>query len=272
MREAFEKHGVPSPKSILVESIDDLAGVQYDYPLIVKPTDRSGSRGINKVYSEEELVKAIEIAKDMSFEKKALVEEFAEGQEYSVECVSYHGEHHLLAITKKYTTGAPHFVEHAHFEPAPEVNFTYDGIRKIVYNALDALMIHDGASHAELKVAEDGTVKIIEIGARMGGGFIGSHLVQLSTGVDFIKAVIDVSFDNAPDVEVKDHSNSAVLFIFDKKDMEKYNKVRAEHPEYIVMEKIDDIVEGELVDSTDRKGYFILKSDDKEYLYDLLEK
>ena len=178
----------------------------------------------------------------------------------------------MLAITKKYTTGAPHFVEHGHFEPAPEVNFTYDGIRKIVYNALDALMIHDGASHTELKVAEDGTVKIIEIGARMGGGFIGSHLVQLSTGVDFVKAVVDVSFNNAPDVTVKEHSNSAVLFIFDQKDMDKYNKVRAEHPEYIVMENIDEIIEGELVDSTDRKGYFILKSDDKEYLYDLLEK
>ena len=117
MREAFEKNGDPSPKSILVSSVRDLSGVQLQYPVIVKPIDRSGSRGITKLLSPNGLLEAIEEAKEQGFEKKALVEEFVTGQEYSVECISYHGEHHFLALTKKYTTGAPHFIETGHLEP-----------------------------------------------------------------------------------------------------------------------------------------------------------
>ena len=270
MRQAFEENGVPSPRSILVNDISDLDNIEYDFPLIVKPTDRSGSRGINKVYDKEQLARAIEKAKAESFENKALVEEFVEGQEYSVECISYHGEHHLLAITKKYTTGAPHFVEHGHFEPAPEVNFTREGIEAVVFRALDALQIHDGASHSELKVNDDGSIKLIEVGARMGGDFIGSHLVELSTGVDFVKNVIDVAFDNPPDITVTKHNASAVLFIFDDSDLEKYKKVRSEHPEYIILENVDDLIDGELFDSTDRKGYFVFGGEDREYVYSLL--
>ena len=46
MRRCFEEHGDPSPKSIQVNSIDDLKGIDLKYPIIVKPVDRSGSRGI----------------------------------------------------------------------------------------------------------------------------------------------------------------------------------------------------------------------------------
>ncbi|MCF0130883.1 MAG: ATP-grasp domain-containing protein, partial [Pseudobutyrivibrio sp.] len=88
MRLCFEEHHDSSPKSVLVSSIDDLAGVDLTYPVIVKPLDRSGSRGITKVERDSELAAAIEAAKSEGFEKKALVEEYATGQEYSVEYVS----------------------------------------------------------------------------------------------------------------------------------------------------------------------------------------
>ena len=92
MRQAFFRNNIPSPMSVLVDDINDLPVGQRNYPLIVKPTDRSGSRGINKVYDDEELSRAIEEAKELSFEKKALVEEFAEGDEYSVETISFKGK------------------------------------------------------------------------------------------------------------------------------------------------------------------------------------
>lgn len=119
MREAFEKHGDPSPRSYLVDGNTDFDGLDITFPAIVKPTDRSGSRGIYKINSRAEIKDAVKSALKEGFEKKALVEEFAEGQEYSVEYVSYHGKHHFLALTLKYTTGAPHFIETGHLEPAP---------------------------------------------------------------------------------------------------------------------------------------------------------
>ena len=87
MRQAFEENGDPSPKSILVASIDDLNEIKLKYPIIVKPIDRSGSRGITKLLTEDGLEEAIENAKKQGFEKKALIEEFVTGQEYSVDIV-----------------------------------------------------------------------------------------------------------------------------------------------------------------------------------------
>lgn len=95
MRKCFERHDDPSPRSILVETVDDLKDIELEYPLIVKPLDRSGSRGITKINHFVELAPAIEKAKDQGFEKKALVEEFADGQEYSVDLFLGRGNIHF---------------------------------------------------------------------------------------------------------------------------------------------------------------------------------
>ena len=111
MRKRFKKNGDPSPESKIVTSVNELNIDELKYPLIVKPTDRSGSRGIYKVQRAEELNEAIENAKEQGFLKKVLIEEYVEGREYSVEYISFEGQHVFLAITEKYTSGAPCFIE-----------------------------------------------------------------------------------------------------------------------------------------------------------------
>ena len=100
MREAFIKAGIATPKFYKVDR-----GEAYLFslglPLIVKPTDRSGSRAITKVLDFNELDAAIKEAVHQSFEKQAIVEEYIEGEEYSYEAISYHGRHTCLAVTKK---------------------------------------------------------------------------------------------------------------------------------------------------------------------------
>ena len=264
MRMAFEKNGDPSPKSILVTSVKDLEGVSLQYPVIVKPTDRSGSRGITKLLTAEGLEEAIEIAKNQGFEKKALVEEFATGQEYSVECISYKGQHYFLAMTKKYTTGAPHFIETGHLEPAPVSEEILEKVKNTVYHALDSLEITNSASHSELKIAADGTIRLIEIGGRMGGDCIGSDLVQLSTGIDFVRAVIQISLGEMPDLQpLHEKAVASVHYIFGRSDYEMLENLRREHPEYIVREEIseDSKCDGEIIDSGSRYGAFLMKAD-----------
>ena len=124
--------GHPSPKSIRVTSVEDLKGVELSYPVIVKPVDRSGSRGITKLTSPEGLQEAIERSMEQGFEKCALVEEFATGQEYSVEFISWEGKHTFLALTKKYTTGAPDFIETGHMEPAPVSDEVLEEVKAIL--------------------------------------------------------------------------------------------------------------------------------------------
>ena len=193
MRNAFVAANVPCPKywSITNQSTLNITHYTSHVPLIVKPSDRSGSLGVVKVEREEDLIPAIEAALDYSFKHEAIVEEYIEGREISVEFISYNGVHYPLQITDKITTGAPHFVEIAHHQPADLAKAQCHEIYDLTKRALTALGVTNGASHSEYRITKDGKIYVMEIGARMGGDFIGSDLVQLSTGYDFLRGVIE---------------------------------------------------------------------------------
>ena len=266
MRLCFEEHSCPSPKSIQIKSVDDLQGMEFEYPIIVKPVDRSGSRGITKLNSRQGLEDAVERAIEYGFEKVALVEEFAEGLEYSVEYLSWEGHHEFLALTKKYTTGEPNFIEMGHLEPAPVSDEILRKVQNVVENALDSLKVKYGASHSELKISKEGEIKLIEIGARMGGDFIGSSLVELSTGYDFVGGVIDVALGIKPCIIKKKASISAIRFIFDESDIDAFKCLNKEHPEMIVDYDINEITDEKVVDSSSRFGYFLFTGNDMDII------
>ena len=273
MRKAFKEAGVATPGFEIVSSPEDIEKLSdMEYPLIVKPTDRSGSRAITKIYKKEELEEAISKAIENSFEKKAIVEEYIEGNEFSAEGITYKGEHKFLTITRKATTGAPHFIETGHIEPAGLSKEMEEKIYNELTKALTALQITNSATHSEFKITPNGDVRIIEIGARMGGDCIGSDLVQISTGYDFIKMVIDVAMGNKPSFEKVTEPKIAVIrFIFNKKDLEDFERVKKEAPELIYfVSKIEDISSHKVVDSSSRFGFYILACENKEKIRWLL--
>ena len=272
MRNCFEMNGDPSPKSIRVSSVDDLNGIELSYPVIVKPLDRSGSRGITKLESADGLEDAIRGAIEQGFEDAALVEEFVEGQEYSVEYISFKGKHQFLALTYKYTTGAPHFIETGHLEPAPIDEDKLSEIKRVTEHALDSLGIKYGASHTEIKINKDGIIKIIEIGGRMGGDFIGSTLVKLSTGVDFVEQVIRVSLGEEPNIIIEQGDYAAVRFIFDKTDVDAFNRLKEERSDLLIDYEINEITENKVTDSASRFGYFIVCANSLEEVQTYLPK
>lgn len=263
MRKCFAENNCPSPKSLKVTSVEELDLENLEFPVIVKPVDRSGSRGITKVEKAEDLAEAIERSKSHGFEKCALVEEYATGQEYSVEFVSWEGKHTFLALTKKFTTGAPDFIETGHVEPAPVDTDTLEKVKAVVTHALDSLGIRYGASHSELKISESGVIRIIEIGGRMGGDNIGSALVQLSTGYDFLDAVVDVAMGQEPTAKKCKESNAGIHFIFTQSDVDCLNRLKEAHPEILIEEDVHEITDEKVTDSGSRFGYFMFASDDR---------
>lgn len=263
MRQCFMEHNVPSPKFCLTEGQIPEILKSFSFPVIVKPTDRSGSRGVEKVVHVAELSQAIERACKESFQKKAVIEEFVEGREISVESISFKGRHHILQITDKVTTEAPFFVELEHHQPSSLLEDIKDRVREIVLHALDALYIQYGASHAELKITTDGDIRVIEIGARMGGDFIGSDLVKLSTGYDFLKGVIDVAFGLFEEPKLTENKFSGVYFLCEEtKHILPIIQNAKNYPE-IVRAEVTDPVLRRIEQSADRSGYFIYQSDKK---------
>lgn len=261
MRKALRAAGVPCPGFLTVTEPPekkDLAGLVY--PLIVKPTDRSGSRGIFKVSDDSELRAAVPKSVESSFRHSAIIEEFIEGEEFSCEGISFAGNHHLLALTTKYTTGAPHFIETGHREPAEIPEELRKKAEGEIRRALDALHIAYGASHAEFKLTPEGEIRIIEIGARMGGDCIGSDLVYLSTGMDYTGMVIDTALGNPPDLTIwRKPTPARVRFIFSRDDLADFEDERCRVPERIWRYSAPEgaKLSREVTDSSNRHGWWI---------------
>lgn len=265
MREAFRRAGVPVPGHACVSPCDDLLAAvsEMTYPLIVKPVDRSGSRAVNKIDDRAELRQAVEAASEVSFAGEAIVEEFIVGDEFSCECISFEGRHTMLALTRKHTSGPPHFIEHGHDEPSGLDAMTTSLVRDAVFAGLDALGIRYGASHSEFFLTPDGQVRIVEIGARMGGDFIGSHLVPLSTGYDFTRMVIDVACGREPCLARAPHFNAAsVRFAFSDDELVAFDDdlVGAKGMTCVCRHARKHEGKAQVTDSSSRLGYAIFVS------------
>ncbi len=261
MRKRFIEYTVNCPKFLLSDGNIGHFGLRY--PVIIKPVDRSGSRGVTKVYDQDELQAAINRAESESFSGNVIIEEYITGNEVSVETISWEGEHYILAITDKETTGEPYFVELAHHQPSLLPESIINKIKFETIKSLDALSIKYGASHAEFKITNEGEVFAIETGARMGGDFIGSDLVRLSTGFDFVKAVIDVALGKfeAPDILYQKFSGvyflsaetSRLLSVFE-------SNVDAD---WLIDKELTEMDLKEIKCSADRSGFIIYQSDHK---------
>ena len=265
MREAFAKNGDPSPSFFVTRKGDSTNDPAFrknlekiHFPVIVKPVDRSGSRGVTLVTDDKDLIPAIEDARGQSFSGDVIIESFIHGKEYSVECLSCRGVHTLLQITEKFTTGIPHFIETGHREPAllpPEIR---QKAGAVVLHALDSLKITNGASHSEIRIDKDGTVMLIEIGARMGGDFIGSHLLPITCGFDYVKAVIDISLGEIVHPQVSCTGKEAsVRYILTEDDLREYERIMREDPDSIVHSEVDSEVKSAVTDSSNRHGFWI---------------
>lgn len=222
MREAFEKYGAPSPKSILTKDEEDAWSVfcnEFDTNAILKPSRNSGSRGIAKVekgISKEEFVNLYRRALDESRDHQVLIEQFIDGPEFSVEVIVWKGEPHVLAVTDKKTTEAPYFVELGHNQPSVYPEEIQQKLKDGAIAGCKALRLTNCAAHCELKV-QNGEAYLMEIGARMGGDFISTELTHLSSGIDMVAATINVVLGVEPNLNpIEDKHGVAIRYFTPK--------------------------------------------------------
>ena len=124
-----------------------------------------------------------------------VVEEYVPGgAEYSVESLSYHGEHRIVQVTEKWSSGAPHCVELGHHQPARLDSRMRARVEDVISRALTAVGVDNGCCHTEIKIC-DGDIYLIEFNARPGGDHIAYPLTELSTGYPYITGIIETAFD-----------------------------------------------------------------------------
>ena len=263
MREQLGKYGVNVPKYICISSEKDLQSYDHKFPLIVKPIDNGGSRGVTKVINIKELENAFNRALIFSKSGKVLVEQFIEGREFSVEYISHHGQHYFIALTDKVTTGEPYFVELEHHQPALLSTEIANKIKAVTEQTLNALKIYSSASHTEIKMDNEGKLFIIELGPRMGGDRITSDLVRLSRGYDFVKGVLELATGDFTIPQFPISKFSGIYFLSEESRIV-YNYIVDPDPYPIIIEK--EIYTQKIKnskESSDRAGFFIYQADNK---------
>jgi len=273
MIQAFERFGVPHPGFTVVRKGDkpDVEGLEY--PLICKPIDNSGSRGVAKVECAEELAEAIDYSSSCGRTGDVLIEECMEGSEVSVEAFACGGERRVITITDKLTTGAPHFVELGHSQPSSLPVEAIKDIERVALSAMVAVGIDDGPAHIEIMYTSEGA-KMIELGARLGGDFITTDLVPLSTGVDMLGATIAHACGDPIDLERKLSRGSAVRYLVDARgtiqSFEGLDEARALPgiSRVEMLKSVGDSVDG-IENSLDRIGYAIASGEDVEEAIDV---
>ena len=251
-----------------IEQLNDIKG-KIKFPVIIKPASGLGSLHVYRIDDFETLSEKIIEVIDGSFNKKALIETFITGQEYGVESFVYNGKVFVLGIMKKNMTPLPYRSELGHIIPSELPEEIENKIKNVVTNLIMTLKINAGAVNMDLILSEDNEVFIIDVGARMGGNAITSHIIPLSKGIDHVGNVIKYSMgDNNIELEPK-FNKCVVTRILDldegtiKKlpDFSKYydNEVVEIYFEKAVGDKIE-----KYISDAQRCGFLVVQGEDIE--------
>lgn len=217
MRRALGAAGLPCPAYLQATRLVEAraARERLGGEVIVKPTVSHGGRGITLVAADASIGKldaAFVRARDASRNDGVLVEEFVNGPEFSVEALTFEGETHVIGVTDKQTSGPPYYVELGHSQPSRRPQSDIEALSAIAIDGVRALGIDWAGSHTEIRIGEKGP-QIMEIGARLGGGFIATDLIPLSTGVEMVECAIQLAFGQRPDLRHRWSRAAAVQFM-----------------------------------------------------------
>lgn len=265
-REILYKNNLFSPRLVKTSKLGDVENkiANWTFPLVVKPVDSSASRGVIRVNAVKELRPAFTEAQKYSTSGNIIIEEFLKGTEYSVESITQHGITSVIAITEKYLIkDSDFFVEERHIIPANLHILQKENIINYVKRIIGLFQINNSATHIEIMLTKTGPV-LIELGARLGGDYITSHLVPLSTGVDMEKNIILLALNEKIEVSPTLNKFAGIQFLHGK-NYQSAKEILEEDNSWIKSE-FKKFKDSPVKNSLDRLGYFIFQEESRERL------
>ena len=194
MRSVFLEHQLPSPEFRTVSSVTQATRVLVDLtlPLVVKPVDNMGARGVRRVENSLQLEEAVHDALEFSRTSKAIIESYIEGPEFSLDALVYRGRIELCGIADREIRYPPYFVEIGHTMPSNKADADKAAVIDLFFAGIRALGIENGAAKGDIKLGSTGPV-IGEIAARLSGGYMSGWTYPLSSGVDITTAALRIA-------------------------------------------------------------------------------
>ncbi|MCB1189504.1 MAG: alpha-hydroxy-acid oxidizing protein [Leptospiraceae bacterium] len=205
MRKRLKEHNVPIPNFASIWSLQDARdSLEYlKFPLVLKPADNMGARGVIKINNREELQTAFKHSKKFTPSGEMILEEYMEGPEVSVDALAWNGNIKMTGIADRIIEKEPYFIEMGHNMPSSLPSEVLEEVERVMKAGMRALGITIGAGKGDIKVTKNG-VMVGEIAARLSGGFMSAYTYPFSTGINLNKAAIQISLGEEPeDLEPK---------------------------------------------------------------------
>ncbi len=210
MKRIFKASGIPTSKYLVMDEIDHDELQKLKFPLIVKPIDSYSSRGVKRVQNAEELYSAFQNAKNISRTNKAIVEEFIEGDELTVDVYVSQGKAHVLCISAlDKVPDTDGFVICRTRCPANMSKEIGELVSKIAQNIADAFSLKDSPMLIQM-ITKNNEIWVVEFCARTGGGDK-FRLIKKVSGFDVIDAVVELTLGNKPEVFGKATYNTKIV-------------------------------------------------------------
>jgi biotin carboxylase len=198
MKRRFAASGMPVPWFAEIHTVQELqrTAIERGRNLVIKPVDSRGSRGVQRIAQVEDLTKAFMLARSHSPSERVMVEEYLDGPQVSTESVVIEGRCFTPGFSDRnyeyLDTYAPFFIENGGDLPSHLPPETQTAVKDVVARAASALGVTTGTVKGDI-VVHDGKPYVIELAARLSGGFFCTREIPLNTGVDFIGCAIRVA-------------------------------------------------------------------------------
>lgn len=220
-RKALRDCNLPNARFTEISNLEEAkkAANNIGYPVILKPTDGACSQNVFLVNNQNELIGAFNKLSnskksylDFKVRRKFLVEEYIDGDEFSVEIFMLNGKAAFASVTEKIKGQLPFFVEVAHIVPTSVHTDKISILTKAAEDYMNALGLKDGCSHVEMRLSPKGPI-VMEINPRPGGDQIARDLLINAFGINLFSAIIDWHLGNSVDVKPKKNLASAIAFL-----------------------------------------------------------
>lgn len=209
MKQVMVKNKIPTAKFLITNSCDLSAIEELKFPLVIKPVDCNSSKGVKKVQAMEEVKSVLQEAIELSRTKTAIIEEFQEGIEISADFFIEKGIVKLLSVTGSYkiqNSKSFTILQSCYPVISPQ---NEDKIRNIGIQIAKAFNLDNCPLLLQL-INKDDYFSVLEFSARMGGGSK-YKLIQALSGVDIMKAYVDLILGDVPAVCPQKQVNYALM-------------------------------------------------------------
>ena len=208
MRKCFSDANVPSPQFFNIDkdnfTQDKLKEISslIGFPLVVKPVDNMGARGCRMVRSLKEFEPAVKIAIEVSRSGNAIVEEYMDGPEYSIDALVYNGTFTVTGFALRHIKYPPYFIETGHTMPAELNKSVHNQLISVFALGAKALGLEKGAAKADIKFTKNGPM-IGEIAGRLSGGYMSGWTYPYSSDLNLTKEALLIACGKEPEELIK---------------------------------------------------------------------